>query len=110
MTTHLGGCLCGQIRFQASADPIAVSVCHCRDCQHGSGGGPNYIALISVAAFEITKGERKAPGDWLTYVNAAKGAQPGSNGSQPEAATNVSVRNQPAEPALKFQTAANTTD
>ena len=57
MTTHLGGCLCGQIRFQASADPIAVSVCHCRDCQNGSGGGPNYIALIPVAAFEITKGE-----------------------------------------------------
>ncbi len=72
----------------------------------GAGGRGEVTEKIQKAFFEITKGDRKAPGKWLTYVNAAKGSQPGNNGSQPEAATDVSVRNQPAEPVMKFQTTA----
>ena len=71
----------------------------------GAGGRGPITEKIQKAFFEITKGERKAPGDWLTYVNAAKGAQPGNNGSQPQSETNASVRNQAAEPVMKFQTA-----
>jgi hypothetical protein len=63
---------------------------------------------MSRVLFEITKGERNAPGDWLTYVNTEKSAQPGSTGSQP--ATNVSVGNRTAEPVLKFHTAASVPD
>ena len=73
----------------------------------GAGGRGPITEKIQKAFFEITKGERKAPGDWLTYVNAAKGAQPGNNGSEPQTATNVSVPNQAAEPVMKFQTAGN---
>lgn len=76
----------------------------------GAGGRGPITEKIQKAFFEITKGERKAPGEWLTYVKDAKASQPGSNGSQPEASTDVSVRNQSAEPAMKFQTAANTLD
>ena len=76
----------------------------------GEGGRGPITEEVQKAFFAITKGERKAPGKWLTYVNAVKGLQPGDNGSQPETATDVSVRNQPAEPVLKFQTAANATD
>ena len=74
----------------------------------GAGGRGPITEKIQKAFFEITKGERKAPGDWLTYVNTEKSAQPGSNGSQP--ATNVSVGNQTAEPVMKFHTAASVTD
>jgi len=74
----------------------------------GAGGRGPITEKIQKAFFEITKGERKAPGDWLTYVNTEKSAQPGSNGSQP--ATNVSVGNQTAEPVMKFQTAASVTE
>jgi branched-chain amino acid aminotransferase len=35
----------------------------------GKGGRGEITARIQKAYFEITKGERKAPGDWLTYVN-----------------------------------------
>lgn len=76
----------------------------------GAGGRGKITEKIQKAFFEITKGDRKAPGKWLTYVNAAKGSQPGNNGSQAEAATDVSVRNQPAESAMKLQTAAIASD
>jgi branched-chain amino acid aminotransferase len=74
----------------------------------GAGGRGTITEKIQTAFFEITKGEREAPGEWLTYVKAAKASQPGNNGSQPETATDVSVRNATAEPALKYQTAAAT--
>ena len=69
----------------------------------GSGGRGEITEKIQEVFFEITKGERKAPGKWLTYVNAAKSSQPGNNGFETEKATDVSVSNQPTEPVLKFQ-------
>jgi branched-chain amino acid aminotransferase len=76
----------------------------------GSGGRGEITERIQTAFFEITKGERKAPGKWLTYVNALKSAEPGNNGFERESATDARVRNQATEPAVKFQTAANAID
>jgi len=59
MTEMTGGCACGAVRFKITAAPMGVGVCHCRSCQKGSGGGPNYVALIPKAGFEVTKGEGK---------------------------------------------------
>ncbi|HEY3039388.1 MAG TPA: branched-chain amino acid transaminase [Pyrinomonadaceae bacterium] len=73
----------------------------------GTGGRGEITEKIQSAFFEITKGDRKAPGEWLTYVNAAKSSQPGNNGFEAEKATDVSVSNQPREPVMKFQTVAN---
>ncbi|QYJ76746.1 GFA family protein [Shewanella sp. FJAT-52076] len=36
MTTK-GGCHCGNIRYQLSADPFDADYCHCLDCQKTSG-------------------------------------------------------------------------
>ena len=32
-----GGCLCGNIRFQANGNPYRVGICHCLDCRKHHG-------------------------------------------------------------------------
>jgi hypothetical protein len=36
---YTGGCACGAIRYEISAEPILSNHCQCRDCQHKSGTG-----------------------------------------------------------------------
>jgi hypothetical protein len=47
MARHEGGCLCGKVRFAVSADPMRVTVCHCRFCQRNTGTA--YLAEPAVA-------------------------------------------------------------
>ncbi|MFN2491430.1 MAG: branched-chain amino acid transaminase [Pyrinomonadaceae bacterium] len=75
----------------------------------GSGGRGSITEKIQKAFFDVTKGERKAPGDWLTYVRTSKSAQPPSNGRRGKT-SELSSANHTAEPVLKFQTAATATE
>jgi hypothetical protein len=52
-----GGCYCGEVRYEISADPVMSAECHCRPCQYISGGGPNYYMLVKPDAFAFTGGE-----------------------------------------------------
>ena len=36
---YTGGCACGAIRYEISAEPMASNDCQCRDCQRKSGTG-----------------------------------------------------------------------
>lgn len=36
---YTGGCACGAIRYEISADPLVMNDCQCRDCQRKSGTG-----------------------------------------------------------------------
>ncbi len=36
-TGHEGGCLCGAIRYSATAEPVQTTICHCRFCQRTTG-------------------------------------------------------------------------
>ncbi|MGI8836315.1 MAG: branched-chain amino acid transaminase [Pyrinomonadaceae bacterium] len=77
----------------------------------GAGGRGEITEKIQKAFFEITKGERKAPGDWLTYVKAAKKSQPGNNGYQADKGSGVSAPTEAVgDPVLKYQTAASIPD
>ncbi len=53
-----GGCACGKIRYECSAEPLLSLNCHCRDCQKASGGA--YVSVLAVPkdALKIT-GEPK---------------------------------------------------
>ena len=44
--TVTGGCACGAVRYEYSADPVFMGNCHCRDCQRTTGGA--YVAGIGV--------------------------------------------------------------
>ncbi len=55
MATRLtGGCICGTVRYECAADPIAAGNCHCRDCQRASGSAYAAALLVPVSALNIT--------------------------------------------------------
>ena len=47
-TKFTGGCQCGGVRYECTAEPIFMGNCHCRDCQKASGSA--YEAAIGVPA------------------------------------------------------------
>jgi hypothetical protein len=55
-----GGCLCGSVRFELTAEPGMFGFCHCRDCQHLSGGEPVAVVVGPRESFRVTQGELKA--------------------------------------------------
>jgi hypothetical protein len=52
MTERSGRCLCGAVHYRLTADPIAVRVCWCRDCQRLSANG-TVNALVPTPALEV---------------------------------------------------------
>lgn len=52
MPQFSGGCLCGKIHYSANADPIFMGVCHCKDCQRGTGSA--YEAVVAVPEATLT--------------------------------------------------------
>jgi branched-chain amino acid aminotransferase len=71
----------------------------------GDGGRGPITAQIQKVFFEITKGERKAPGDWLTYVNQAA-TKSENNGHNPTGVTQTDSSEE-NEAVLNYQTAAS---
>lgn len=57
MTNLKGRCFCGHVSFQVSAEPISFVLCHCRDCQYVSGGGPACVLVVPKDSLHIESGE-----------------------------------------------------
>ena len=55
-----GGCACGAIRYECSAEPLASMLCHCRDCQYESGSAFTSAMAVPAPAFTITQGSPKS--------------------------------------------------
>ena len=49
-----GSCLCGSVKVTLSTDPVAIGVCHCRDCQKQTGTSFSLVALVPLAGVEVT--------------------------------------------------------
>jgi hypothetical protein len=41
-----GGCLCGDVRYSASGDPVITSLCHCQHCQKQTGSA--FVQVVAV--------------------------------------------------------------
>lgn len=54
---YSGGCQCGAIRFEVSADPVVAYCCHCTDCQQQSSSAFGMSVWFPASAFKLTKGE-----------------------------------------------------
>jgi hypothetical protein len=54
-----GGCLCGAIRYRATADPIRAVNCHCSMCRQESGAAFLTHVHFPIDTFTWTKGEPK---------------------------------------------------
>ena len=53
---YTGGCLCGQVRYSATAGPANVRICHCRNCQRAVGA-PYFARAIFLASVVESTGE-----------------------------------------------------
>ena len=59
-TPITGGCLCGAVRFQITAKPLAAHYCHCTMCQKWTGGPFEVGATVPFEGFSFTKDEPAA--------------------------------------------------
>jgi hypothetical protein len=57
-----GGCLCGQVRYTLTAEPIFVGLCHCTNCQKQSEAALSVNVAEREDALELT-------GALKTYVD-----------------------------------------
>lgn len=64
-----GGCQCGARRFEVSAGPARLSVCHCRMCQRATGNA--FAPLIEVAEARVRW--TGAPATWASSNIAERG-------------------------------------
>ena len=51
-----GGCACGAVRYEIAAEPNMLK-CHCRDCQHVTGGPFVPALVVPRQAFRLTRGQ-----------------------------------------------------
>lgn len=51
-----GGCQCGNIRYEITAAPRALYVCHCRECQRQSASAFGISVIIEAASFRLAQG------------------------------------------------------
>jgi class 3 adenylate cyclase len=54
-----GGCLCGEIRYEAEGEEPVSAYCHCRMCQRFTGSPSTVGTGIKKTLFRITQGEPK---------------------------------------------------
>lgn len=64
-----GGCLCGTVRYECNAEPLATVVCHCTHCQKVSGSA--FSVNIVVPALGV-KWQGQSPASYADKGESGK--------------------------------------
>src|SRR5262245_12039368 len=56
---HTGGCQCGLCRYEIAAAPVALYVCHCRECQKQSAAAFGISVIVNSRDFRLSQGNRQ---------------------------------------------------
>ena len=102
-----GGCLCGNITYEATVDPDAVGLCHCTDCQTLSGSAFRLGASVPDTDFTLLSGSLK------TFVKTADSGNKRAQCFCPECGTQIyatSVEDGPKIYRLRIATARQRND
>ncbi|HJU54242.1 MAG TPA: aminotransferase class IV, partial [Pyrinomonadaceae bacterium] len=70
----------------------------------GAGSRGDVTRRIQEVFFQITSGEREAPGPWLTYVNESQAELPNNNGHSATHAKASGASSGGSEPVADFET------
>jgi hypothetical protein len=54
--TLTGGCQWGAVRYEVSAEPLEVYVCHCRECRRQSASAFGISVIVPAEAFVLRQG------------------------------------------------------
>lgn len=57
-----GGCLCGAVRFELTAPPLAAGYCHCSRCQRRTGTAASPGVAVDPAGFRFSSGADQVRG------------------------------------------------
>jgi hypothetical protein len=76
-TPYTGGCRCGAVRYECSAEPMFPGNCYCRQCQKASGSG-------HVSAFAVPQEALAITGEVKYFDHRADSGNTASNGFCPE--------------------------
>lgn len=63
-----GGCLCGQVRYKSTEDPLNTTICHCKHCQKQSGS--TFSVVVAVFRQGLT-----VEGELTTYEDQGESGQ-----------------------------------
>jgi hypothetical protein len=73
---YSGGCSCGAVRYETSAEPVFQGNCHCRKCQRATGSGYAPLLFFPVNAVSIS-------GEVRHYSSAGGSGKPVQKGFCP---------------------------
>ncbi len=65
----IGGCQCSAVRFEVSAPPTAIFVCHCRECRKQSASAFGISVIVPAPAFRLVHG---AVREWTRLTDSGR--------------------------------------
>jgi hypothetical protein len=67
--TRTGGCQCGSVRYESAGEPLALYVCHCRECRKQSASAFGMSFIVPRDGFRVTGG---TPQFWIRNADSGR--------------------------------------